>query len=151
MPTIPLCLSLVSVASAADPAKDAKAPDAPSVKVSGVLFPRFSYDLSDGAEGYNEFALDRSYLVATAKMSDVFGVRLTLDANRLKPVEVAPDTEVVVDTRYRVFVKHAWLEMRASASRARIRRAGESRGARPAPPTKDPQEHPQPTGRRSPP
>jgi hypothetical protein len=98
-------LLLSSLALAGDPASDA-----PSVKVGGTLFTHFGYDLTDGADGFNEFALDRAYVTATAKLPEGFGARVTLDTDRLKPTELPDGSTVTVDTKYRVYVKYAYLD-----------------------------------------
>jgi hypothetical protein len=108
------------LALAADPAEPAEVPPPPpkeekkfpDTKVSGILFAHYGYLLTDGSDGYNEFGLDRAYLVAESKLSGHLATRLTLDADRLKATTLPDDSEVTVDTKYRVFVKHAYLEGR---------------------------------------
>lgn len=90
-------------------AQEKEEPKFPVVKPSGVLFARYGYDLTDGADGYNAFSIDRVYLRADVAMSKAFGARVTLDADRMKPFELGTE-EVTYDTKYRVFVKHAYLE-----------------------------------------
>ncbi|MEQ1507590.1 MAG: hypothetical protein ABMB14_35495, partial [Myxococcota bacterium] len=87
-------------------------PKYPIVKPSGVIYTHWGMDLAEDADGYNEFAMDRVYVRADAQVSKNVSTRVTLDADRLKPVEVAEDTEVTVDTKYRVFVKHAYVEFK---------------------------------------
>ena len=78
-----LSLTFALSHAADDPAPaEKKKDDGPKVKVSGLLFPSYGFDLTEGADGYNEFDIDRSYLRADAKLTDVLSVRLTLDANR---------------------------------------------------------------------
>lgn len=105
---------LVAIASTAL-AQDAEKAE-PTVKISGVLFPSYGLDLTEGADSYNEFDIDRSYLRADAKLDDKLAVRLTLDANRLSDVTVVledgTEIEAANDPRLRVFVKHAWLEVK---------------------------------------
>ncbi|MFN7143980.1 MAG: hypothetical protein ACK4YP_09405 [Myxococcota bacterium] len=91
-------------------AQDNEAPKFPVVKPSGVIFARYGYDLTDGADGYNEFSLDRVYLRTDVQINKTFGARVTLDADRMKPFELGTGEEVTYDTKYRVFVKHAYLE-----------------------------------------
>jgi len=116
-------ISLVaSLALAADPAPTASAEPAPpapakeekkfpDIKMSGLLYAHYLYMLPESAEGYNEFGLDRAYLIAKSKLSPHLATRLTLDADRAKtPVDSTGAPVTGVDTKYRVFVKHAYLE-----------------------------------------
>ena len=96
-----------SIARAESPAAEA-----PTVKVSGVVFPSWQMALTDGAENANAFSVDRVYLRTDATMSPHFGARITLDADRMKPAELASGEAVTYDTKYRVFVKHAYLEVK---------------------------------------
>jgi hypothetical protein len=114
-----LSLLLVRLALAADPAPTASgepAPPAkddkkfPDAKVSGILFAHWMYQLPEAADGYNEFGLDRSYLVVKSKLSPHLATRLTLDADRMRAGTDSAGGAVSVDTKYRVFVKHAYLE-----------------------------------------
>ncbi|MFZ5479335.1 MAG: hypothetical protein ACOZNI_21395 [Myxococcota bacterium] len=95
-------LLLFCVAQAADPAFT------PSVKPSATVFFHYGYDLSDAA-GFNEFAFDRGYFRIDAEGSERFGGRLTLDADRMKATDATGEP---LDTKYRVFVKHAYVEAR---------------------------------------
>ena len=104
----------VTIALAAD------APEAPTVEVNGLVFAHWGLDLSDGAEAYNEFALDRAYLGAKAKITKKIGARITLDADHMKAVET--DTgEFTYDTKYRVFVKYAYVEFKDLAPGLKLR------------------------------
>lgn len=99
---LPLLFALLAPAHADDGKKDKDQDARPAVEMSGKLFAHYKYDLSEGADGYNEFGLDRAYLRADGTITDRLSTRVTLDANRL--------SDPAVDTRYRVFVKHAYLE-----------------------------------------
>jgi hypothetical protein len=92
----------------------------PTVKVGGVVFAHYGYDLTEGADGYNSFDLDRAYLTARAELTPHLATRLTLDADRLKPVDVA-GTDTTVDTKLRVFVKHAYLEWKDAGPGVKLR------------------------------
>lgn len=105
---IPLLFAQLTLAHA-DDGKDSP----PPVVMSGTLFGHYLYDLSEGAEGYNEFGLDRIYLRADGTINDRFGARVTLDANRF--------SDPAVDTRYRLFVKHAYLEWKDAAPGVKVR------------------------------
>lgn len=113
---IPLLLTLAHAAEA--PPAAPSAPPSPTVKVSALLFPRYTLDLSPGLA--NEFVLDRTYLRAEARLDEHWGARITLDSKRTEPVEVTladgTTTEVALDQRYSVFVKHAWLEWRPTGA-----------------------------------
>lgn len=97
-----LALALSRSAHAADTAADARKAELPAVRVSGLVFAHYGFDLTDGAGNRNAFDLDRAYLTAQSQMTDHLGARLTLDAGRLD--------DTTADTKIRVFVKNAWLE-----------------------------------------
>lgn len=100
----------------------------PEVKVGGVLYAHYGVDLTEGADLFNEFAIDRTYLRADAKLPRRFAVRLTLDSGREKEqsITLADGTEIDVpeDPKVRVFVKHAWLEWGAPEGTGIKLRAG---------------------------
>ncbi|MBN1337316.1 MAG: hypothetical protein JXB39_15265 [Deltaproteobacteria bacterium] len=102
-------LLLSSLALAADPGAK---PDTPAVKVGGTIYTHFGYDLSEGADGYNAFALDRAYLTATAKLPEGFGARVTLDTDRVSSTSLPDGSTVTVDTKYRTYVKYAYVHWR---------------------------------------
>lgn len=103
-----LSISLVALLTAQSAfAGDEPKQESPPVKVSGIIFFHYGYFLD--AEGYNEFAVDRGYLSAQGTLPKGFSTRLTLDFDHMKPVET--DTgSFVYDSKYRVFMKHAYLE-----------------------------------------
>lgn len=107
-------LSLLSILAfqAISHAGEAKK-EQPPVEVSGVLFGRYTYELTEGADGYNEFAMDRVYVRADASINDHLGARVTLDADHFK--------DSAVDTKYRLFVKHAYLEWKDAAPGVKVR------------------------------
>jgi hypothetical protein len=79
------------------------------VKPGATIFAHYGYLLGEDADGFNEFSLDRAYFMLAASMGQYFSARLTLDVGRMKPIEV-DGAEYTYDTRYRAFLKHAWLE-----------------------------------------
>lgn len=81
---------------------EAKKFEVPPVKVSGLIFAHYGYDLTETAASANSFDLDRAYLTASSQMSEHLGAKITLDAGRLD--------DTAADTKVRVFVKNAWLE-----------------------------------------
>lgn len=81
---------------------EAKKFEVPPVKVSGLIFAHYGYDLTETAASANSFDLDRAYLTASSQMSEHLGAKITLDAGRLD--------DTTADTKVRVFVKNAWLE-----------------------------------------
>jgi len=116
-----LLLSVTSLAHAGDkPAEKADDKPKPEVEVGGMIFAHYGVNLTDGAENFNEFAIDRAYLTAKAKITPHLGARLTLDADRMKPVET--DTGAFTyDTKYRIFLKHAYLEWKDFAPGMKVR------------------------------
>jgi hypothetical protein len=92
----------------------------PEVQLGGLIFAHYGLSLTDGADSYNEFAIDRAYVTAKAKMGDQFAARVTLDVDRMKPVTT--DTgSFTVDTKYRLFLKHAYLEYKGLAPGVKLR------------------------------
>jgi hypothetical protein len=90
----------------------------PQVKFSGVIFPRFGLDLTEGKDDFNAFEVDRTYLKADVKITDKLASRFTIDSGRVPaPTVTLPDGTAVTgtgDTQLRVFVKHAWFEYKPS-------------------------------------
>ncbi len=120
-PRLLTALLLAQLALAADPPTTSGEPSPPAppkeekkfpdIKISGLLFAHWFYALPEAADGYNEFGLDRAYLIAKSKLSPHLATRLTLDADRLKtPTDSTGAAVSGADTKYRVFVKHAYLE-----------------------------------------
>jgi hypothetical protein len=113
-------LAMLSLAAFAADSPPATHPEEqpPTVKVSGLLYAHYGFDLTEGQDDFNSFDLDRTYLRLDAKLTDQLSTRLTLDSNRedSQTVALADGTEVDVpgDSRLRVFVKHAWLSWKAS-------------------------------------
>lgn len=110
-------LALHGAAFADEPKKD----DGPSVQASGVIFGHYMLNLTDGAKNYNEFGIDRVYVGADATINERFGANVTLDANRFKSVTLESGEVVTTDTRYRLFVKKAYLEYKIPHSAAKLR------------------------------
>lgn len=116
-----------SVALPAFAADDPGEKKFPVVKPGVTLFAHYGLDLSDGSAGYNEFGLDRAYLFLKTDVSKQLSMRLTLDADLLKgatitiPAADGSTSDVTVDTKTRVFVKHAYLEWKAGKSGVKAR------------------------------
>ena len=99
-------------------ARAADGPPPVTVKVGGVLFAHYGYELTEGADGFNEFGIDRTYLNANATIGEKFGARLTLDSDRLKITDAAGEP---ADTKLRPYVKYAYLEYKGPAEGLKIR------------------------------
>jgi len=82
----------------------------PEVEVGATIYTHYGYDLTEGSDGYNEFAIDRAYFFARAKMTKRLAARVTLDVGRFDALVDSTGTEYTIDTRYRPFLKHAYLE-----------------------------------------
>lgn len=113
-----LLLSMILSLAHAEDKKD----EAPVVTVGGMVFAHYGYILgpdapgdiaTPGTAGFNEFALDRSYLTAQATINPALGVRLTLDGDHLSNADADP--------KYRIFVKHAYLEWRLPVNGVKAR------------------------------
>jgi hypothetical protein len=107
---MPILALILSIAHAADEAP--APPKFPVVKPGGMIFARYQFDLTDGAEMANAFAIDRVYLRTDVAINKRFAARITLDADRMKPLTFGDGTEATFDTKYRVFVKHAYLAVK---------------------------------------
>jgi hypothetical protein len=109
---------VLTVAASKSWAADPASPEPPKVKVGGLLFAHYGLDLTEGAEDFNSFDLDRAYLRADASVTRSFGVRVTLDAGReaSQSLILSDGSTVTVpeDTKIRVFVKQAWVQYQPS-------------------------------------
>ncbi|MSP55706.1 MAG: hypothetical protein EXR69_08915 [Myxococcales bacterium] len=94
-----LALALSTSVHAAD--GDSK-PALPVVTVNALVYAHYGYTLDVAADHANSFELDRAYLGAHSQVSEHLSVKVLLDAGRLD--------DVAADTRYRIFLKNAWLE-----------------------------------------
>ncbi len=84
----------------------------PDIKVSGILYAHYMYNLDEAAANANSFDLDRAYLTVGADLTDHLATKLTLDADREKDSLDSGGDAVFADTKTRLFVKNAWLEWR---------------------------------------
>ena len=73
--------------------------------VNGRLYGHWSYDMTDGADGMNEFGLGRAYLTVNSKLSDFTSVRITTDLR-----ESTIDDNGKLQTRYYVIIKYGYLD-----------------------------------------
>jgi hypothetical protein len=105
-------LSLLLSAFVAHAEDAAEAPKFPIVKPSGMIFMRYQYDLTEATNGANSFSVDRVYLRTDVQINKRFATRVTLDADRMKPATLGDGSTLTFDTKYRVFVKHAYLEVK---------------------------------------
>lgn len=105
--------SIPSIAHAEDKPK-------PEVEAFGMIFAHYGMDLTEGNDNTNEFGIDRAYFGAKAKMTKELGAKITLDVDRMKPVETDAGA-FTYDTKYRVFLKHAYLEWKDFAPGMKVR------------------------------
>ncbi len=87
--------------------------EAPPVVISGVLYGHYTFSLTEGADNYNEFGMDRVYFRGDATINEHLGTRVTMDADRFK--------DPTLDTKYRLFLKHAYLEWKDPAPGVKAR------------------------------
>jgi hypothetical protein len=73
----------------------------PTVDMSGLIYGHYGYDLTEDADGYNQFDIDRVYVTAKSKLGKGFSAQVTSDMGRLKNSD---------DTKTRAFLKYAYLE-----------------------------------------
>jgi len=85
---------------------DEPAPPRPRVVLGGELHASYGLSLNDGF--HNAFALDRARLTVTAPLTQRLAVYAAVDADRLAWTEGEPP-----DTKLRVLVRNAWLELHA--------------------------------------
>lgn len=119
MSLLPTLLFASSIVFASDPKPADSGP--PPIKMSGLLFGYWGLVLGEDGGNYNEFGLDRVYVRAAGDINDRLAARVTLDANHLKATALPDGSEVTVDTRLRVFVKHAFLEWKDAAPGVKMR------------------------------
>ena len=77
-----LLLALAPVLLAAEPA------EAPQVTTTGIVFARYGYDLTEGADGANAFGVDRAYVGVVADLDPKTGL-----ARRIAPVRLGGGLE----------------------------------------------------------
>ena len=64
----------------------------PSLKIGGLIFADYQYDLSDGAAPNNKFEINLVYLNFKAKMNEDFSARVTTDVATIKSYD--PDQKL---------------------------------------------------------
>lgn len=84
----------------------------PSVKMKGKIFGSWGMDLSEGADSFNEFAINRAYLTALGQLSEEFMARVTTDVGYVKGSD---------DTKLRVYLKYAYLEWKDALPGVKLR------------------------------
>ncbi|MSQ02303.1 MAG: hypothetical protein EXR71_10510 [Myxococcales bacterium] len=92
----------------------------PSVEAGGMVFASWQLNMTGGADNYNEFGVDRAYATLKAKMAPKIGARITLDADHFKAV-TTPAGDLTLDTKYRLFLKHAYVEFKDVAPGVKVR------------------------------
>lgn len=78
---------------------------AAETSVHGRLFSYWQQDLTDSADGLNDFGLDRAYVTVKSKLSDQAAIRITSD---LRETVVNDDDDA--KTRYYVIIKYGYLD-----------------------------------------
>lgn len=82
-------------------------------KVKGRLYSHWTLDMSDSADSENEFALGRSYLTVTSKISEYSSVRITTDMRETEDVDGK--------TRYDIIVKYGYLDWKPKLGHDRLK------------------------------
>lgn len=96
----------------------AAAADKPKIDFGSVLYAEYGMDLTDGAGNNNQFDISRLYFIAKSNAGEHFAFRLTSDVSAFKDLVIdVPDgtggttsASATVDTRKRLFLKHAYAE-----------------------------------------
>lgn len=83
-----------------------------SVKISGLAYNAFYYDLSKGADKKNGFDITRLYLTFRKDLTDNIGIRITTDIGR-----VSNDQE---KGYYRLYLKYGYVELRKPAWKLKL-------------------------------
>ena len=78
---------------------------AAKTSVHGRLYTHWEYEMTDGADGMNDFALSRAYVTVKSKLSDQTSVRITSDLR-----QSTIDDNGKVRTRYYVIIKYGYLD-----------------------------------------
>lgn len=73
------------------------------LKISGVVFSQYSYDLTEKGADYNAFELTRTYLTFKSNLAEKIGLSLTLDSGRWSALN--PNS-------LQVFVKTAYIDIK---------------------------------------
>lgn len=84
---------------------------AADTKVGGRMYGTWMYDLSDGADGANEFSLDRTYLDVKSSLSEWTSARLTSDLK---------ETDIDGKTRYEVIIKYGFFDWKPQFAQKRL-------------------------------
>ncbi len=93
---------------------------AAETSVHGRLYTHWEYDMTDGADGMNDFGLGRAYVTVKSKLSDYTSVRITSDLR-----ESTIDDNGKLQTRYYVIIKYGYLDWKpAFAKKALTLRVG---------------------------
>ncbi len=95
-----MLLSLIAISGSLKAAETA---------VHGRLYSHWEYDMTDGADGMNEFGLGRAYVTVKSKLSDFTSVRITSDFRKAKI-----DDNGKVKARYYVIIKYGYLDWKPS-------------------------------------
>lgn len=81
--------------------------------VGGRIYASYSFDLSEGAEYFNEFDVDRAYIDVKSKVTDRVNIRITTDVGRLADGEA--------DAKMLSYLKYAYLEVNEVAPGVKLR------------------------------
>jgi hypothetical protein len=98
--TFLITLAVVAIPFSAAQAEETKFE--PKLKIGGLIFANYHYDLTDGAAPNNKFEVNRVYLNFKAKMTEDFSARVTTDVGTIKSYEA--------DQKIRSFLKYAYVE-----------------------------------------
>jgi hypothetical protein len=107
---------LIILTAIAMPLSSAQAEESeftPSIKVGGIIYANYHYDLSEAAEPNNKFEVNRVYLNFKAKMTEDFSARVTTDVGTIKSYDA--------DEKIRPFLKYAYLEYNNFAPGMKLR------------------------------
>jgi hypothetical protein len=80
--------------------------------LGGLVFSHWGMDLSDEADDFNAFDIDRAYATLRHAIDDDLSVRITTDVGRVEGSD---------DTKLRLFLKYAYLEWKGFAPGMKLR------------------------------
>lgn len=102
---VPSLLTILTISAFSQEKKEEKKP----VKIEGIVFADYRYDLTDGKKNINSFEVSRVYLTAKKEVSEYAKLRITLEIDTTKRFEDSADDKLKDGGI--PFLKYAYLEL----------------------------------------
>lgn len=110
-------VALLAGALLLGPVRSVRAQETPewvkNISLSGKTYLRYSYELGDARKDYNEFAIDRLYVIFVWKLWDRARLRYTLEGGEIRDVDVKLSNGTLTKTSNQalgVVTKHLYFE-----------------------------------------